>query len=408
MSDRVVRNGGVPRRAFPAPVADWLRPELSSIAEEMIAAIRHEVPAYSGPMEGKFAAGLRRGVEQGLRHFVEIVANPSASREYNAKVFWKLGCGELREGRSLDALQAAFWVGAQVAWRRYGRIAQRAGFSIEVTSMLAEAVFAHVNHIASLSLKGYREAQTSAATERQRLRKRLLELMLAEPPVSLDVLADLAQRAQWPLPETVACVALEFQGRDISPYLPSLPPSVLMSAGDSRPYLVLPEPETPGREAALREVLRGQFAVLGPTVPLRVARRSLCWARRTLELVQRGAIPRKQLVTCADHLGPLLLLNDEHLAQLLAGRTVKTFESLTSLQRNHMRSTLYAWLISTGRSAPEVATILGIHPQTARYRLRRLTELFGDRLQDPDFRFELEAAMRAQGLLAERDHTNGH
>ncbi|MGH2714951.1 MAG: helix-turn-helix domain-containing protein, partial [Thermoleophilaceae bacterium] len=40
------------------------------------------------------------------------------------------------------------------------------------------------------------------------------------------------------------------------------------------------------------------------------------------------------------------------------------------------------------------------HPQTVRYRLARLRELFGERLDEPDGRFELELALRARRLLA--------
>jgi len=39
---------------------------------------------------------------------------------------------------------------------------------------------------------------------------------------------------------------------------------------------------------------------------------------------------------------------------------------------------------------------LGLHAQTARYRLSRLRELLGDALDDPDARFELELALRAR------------
>ncbi len=42
----------------------------------------------------------------------------------------------------------------------------------------------------------------------------------------------------------------------------------------------------------------------------------------------------------------------------------------------------------------QVAQRLGIHPQTARYRLARLRELFGDALDDPEARFWLELALR--------------
>ncbi|MEU8986326.1 helix-turn-helix domain-containing protein [Streptomyces sp. NPDC048558] len=47
-----------------------------------------------------------------------------------------------------------------------------------------------------------------------------------------------------------------------------------------------------------------------------------------------------------------------------------------------------------------MAQALGIHPQTARRRLRRLEELFGDRLADPRFRFEALPALRTHALRA--------
>jgi DNA-binding PucR family transcriptional regulator len=44
-----------------------------------------------------------------------------------------------------------------------------------------------------------------------------------------------------------------------------------------------------------------------------------------------------------------------------------------------------------------MARALHIHPQTARYRINGLRELLGDQLNDPDGRFELEAALRSLG-----------
>jgi len=40
------------------------------------------------------------------------------------------------------------------------------------------------------------------------------------------------------------------------------------------------------------------------------------------------------------------------------------------------------------------AAALGVHPQTVRYRVARLRELFGTALDDPQSRFELQLALR--------------
>jgi hypothetical protein len=45
---------------------------------------------------------------------------------------------------------------------------------------------------------------------------------------------------------------------------------------------------------------------------------------------------------------------------------------------------------------------LHVHPQTVRYRLRQIQDLFGPVLAEPGGRFELEVALRARGLLRAR------
>jgi hypothetical protein len=391
-------DGNFPWQALPASVASWLRPEIPRVAGEVIAAIRREVPAYDRPLEGNFGVGLRLGAEQALRQFVELIIDPESPQEHNAKIFRRLGRGELYEGRGLDALQAAYRVGARVAWRQYASVARRAGFSAEITGILAEAVFSHINDMAAESVKGYTEAQTAAMTTQQRSRERLLAQLMSAVPDSWITVEELARHAKWPLPGRAACVAIETVD-DVPLDLPPLPHGILASHDDPEPYLLVPNPGAPGTEALLRRVLRGRLVVMGLPVLVADVRHSLTWARRGLRLVERGAIARKPLINCTEHLPVLLLLNDEHLAQQIGDRAFRVFDDMTPVQRERMEQTLLAWLTSSGRSAPEVATRLGIHPQTARHRIHQLMELFGDRLNDADFRFEAEAALRSRALL---------
>ena len=77
------------------------------------------------------------------------------------------------------------------------------------------------------------------------------------------------------------------------------------------------------------------------------------------------------------------------------------FADLPRGRAARLAETLDALLMSWGRTAPEVAQALGIHPQTARKRLRQLEEVFGDRLGDPRFRFEALLALRTHALRAD-------
>ena len=64
----------------------------------------------------------------------------------------------------------------------------------------------------------------------------------------------------------------------------------------------------------------------------------------------------------------------------------------TELSRERLLETLRAWVDHPGRPT-EVARAVHVHPQTARYRLRRLRELFGD-IDDPERRFALALALQ--------------
>ena len=62
---------------LPPRLADILRPELPSLADEIITAIRDKIPEYARPIDGPYGQIMRTGVEQALTSFVDLVADPS-------------------------------------------------------------------------------------------------------------------------------------------------------------------------------------------------------------------------------------------------------------------------------------------------------------------------------------------
>jgi PucR C-terminal helix-turn-helix domain len=169
------------------------------------------------------------------------------------------------------------------------------------------------------------------------------------------------------------------------------------------PCLLVPDPDGPGRQAAIDRALRGLPAAIGPSVPLVSAAMSLRWARHALALARAGIIPAG-LVRCEQHLSTLLILADEDLAAALRDRRLAPLAQLRPGQRDRIAETLLAWL-QLGENATEVAQRIHVHPQTVRYRLRQIQELFGDQLRDPDRRFELHLALRIRTLSASVSHT---
>src|SRR5205085_3433816 len=106
-----------PWRELPPSVATIIEPELPSLGDEILAVIANEVPEYARPLEGNFGRGIRLGVDEALRQFVSLIVDSEHGRGQSREVYRALGRGEMREGRSLDSLQAAYRVGARLAWR---------------------------------------------------------------------------------------------------------------------------------------------------------------------------------------------------------------------------------------------------------------------------------------------------
>ncbi|HEX8105830.1 MAG TPA: hypothetical protein VF533_24655, partial [Solirubrobacteraceae bacterium] len=131
---------------IPPQTAAALRPVLPALADETIAAIAVEVPDYARAMEGPFGLAVRRGVEQALGRFVDALADPaSGGGRTRDDTYVELGRGEMRVGRSLDALLAAYRVGARLAWRRFVEAGVASGIAPDTLYRLGEAIFAYID-----------------------------------------------------------------------------------------------------------------------------------------------------------------------------------------------------------------------------------------------------------------------
>ncbi len=100
-----------------------------------------------------------------------------------------------------------------------------------------------------------------------------------------------------------------------------------------------------------------------------------------------------------DHLGDLLIFGSQSVIDEIGRRHLGALDDLGEAARRRMEVTALAYL-QHGGNAAAVARALHLHPQSVRHRLRRLRELLGDQLDDPDARFELEAALRYRQMHA--------
>ncbi|MEV0593094.1 helix-turn-helix domain-containing protein [Nonomuraea cavernae] len=377
----------------PAEIVKTLRAGIGRVSEEVIEEIQARIPEYARPSDEVYIKVVRLAVEQAIVGFLDHIENPEAP--WDPEPFRVIGRGEAAEGRNLEPLQTAMRLGARVCWRRLTELAGPLGLSPQSLYDLGEAIFVYLDQLADAAAEGFDEARAHAAGEVERRRARLLDLLLSRPPASPEAIADLAKAAGWRLPKTIACVAL---GDQHGAYrAPALPPDVLTGLDRPTPCLLVPDPNGPGQGQLLDTALRGHRAAIGPAVSLTAAATSLRWAGEALELSRRGVLPRG-LLRCADHMAALVVFKDEELVNTLSEARLAPLAHLRPGQQDRLAETLLAWL-RHGRGAGEVAARLHVHPQTVRYRLRQLEELYGDQLADPDIRFELEIVLRARQAL---------
>jgi PucR C-terminal helix-turn-helix domain len=381
-----------PWEALSAQTADVLRPINRVVTDEIIDAIRHEVPAYSRPLEGAFGAGVRMGVEQALAQFVALIEDPGIDRSSGRELYVRLGRGEAREGRSLEALLAAYRVGARVAWRRVAEAAREAGLDSEVLALLAESIFAYIDELSAESAEGFAQEQAAAAGESQRRRRRLLSLLIESPPADPGAIEDAARHAGWELPGSLAALVWRSARRRVASRLPE---GALVATIEELDYALIPDPGAPGMRRQLEAALGGLPAGLGPAVAWPEAGLSARRALAALRLALAGRIPADGLAAAEEHLAPLILHADDGLLDDLAERRLSPLEGQTQSSRARLTETLRSWLDHQGNVA-EMAAQLHVHPQTVRYRLGRLRDCFGPELDDPGVRFELGLVLHAR------------
>ncbi|HVU72183.1 MAG TPA: helix-turn-helix domain-containing protein [Mycobacteriales bacterium] len=373
----------------PAEIAPLLRPRLPPVGDDIVAAVIAEVPEYARPLTGDFGRLIREGVRVALDQFADLLGHDDELPDL--KLYRVLGRGELREGRTLDALQSAYRIGARVAWRHVAEGGQAEGLPPPVLYRLAEAIFAYIDQLSAASVEGYAQEQATRAGSAQLRRQTLVELIARWPPADPADIDKAAGAADWPLPQTVAAVVAG--AADPVALARRLPVGTVGGELEVGAVLLVPDPDGPGRARQTVNALGDRPAVVGPTVPWAQAHQSLARARAAWPLLAAGALGDEPVVRADDHLVALLLAADPALARDLVTRHLAPLAALPSGVRARLEPTLRAWLDAHG-DVSVAAESLGVHAQTVRYRLAQLHEAFGTALDDPVQRLAIALALR--------------
>ena len=363
---------------LPAQAVTEMRADLASVADRVVAAIIAEVPSYDDALTGSMGENIRNAVQLALGGFLSLAggrrgADPRTPTAPSVEGAYQLGRGEARSGRTTDALLSAYRIGARVSWREMSTTAVRAGMDAETLGGFAELVFAYIDELSAASVAGHADELATTGRVRQRLLERLARQLLTGAPA--ETVLETATRAEWEPPTTLTAVLMP--DSQVRPVLVSLPGATIAvaEAPDIEEGGLLLVPDAHGRaRGALLRTLEGRDAVAGPARPWLEASASLDRARRAKAL---GLGPDTEA-----HLPELVLAADADARADLRAAVLAPLDDLRPATAEKLTETLRAWLLHQGRR-DAVAEELFVHPQTVRYRMGQLRELFGDDLEDP-------------------------
>jgi PucR C-terminal helix-turn-helix domain len=374
-----------------------LQAVLPRMAERTVIAVTDEVPSYADAFDGRMGQVIKDAVQMALDAFLRLAvaardSDPASTLSPALEAAYELGRGEARQGRSMDALLSAYRVGARVAWRELAATAVAANMTAAKVAEFAELVFDFIDELSATSVAGHADELATAGRVRQRYLERLArQLLIGEPAEMLEFSADLAG---WQAPETLTAVLLaaaqtrglaELLGHSallLTEDLPGIEPS------ESLAVLLVPDVEDRDR-GQLRSALRGRGAVLGPARPWIHVESSY---RRALRARGSLAVDDLEVFDTDEHLVRLVLTADHEAAADLRRQALAPLAGLRPSTAERLAETLRSWLLHRGQR-DAVAADLFVHPQTVRYRMGQLRELYGDRLNDPQTVLELTVAL---------------
>jgi hypothetical protein len=394
-------------------IVSAVRGRLPELVDKIVARIRREIAFYAATDVVR-ADDLRESVHANVDYILGSLAGPATA---NLSAPNATGRTRAAQGAPLAEMLTAYRVGVAEIWSTLVVTARGLpGVSADQVIDLADAVFAAQNVYSDAALAAYRDESREILRTRERERAAMVELILtgvqpmeaygldsdADAGQASDTLWEVAQVLRLPLDGAFLVIAAETSaGRDPLPGVEgALAVAEVRSVWRLDPEVclgVLCLPDRSRNGTALAVLNRRATRRIGAS-PVFAELRQASWALQLARLALGShpggsgveqfrdspidmlvaAAPQAALGTARAVLGSLLELPKDELDLLLG-----TFE---------------VWVRASG-SATAAGAALYCHPNTVRYRLRRIEAGTGRTLSSPGDIAELVTAVRAWSEL---------
>lgn len=381
-----MRSSGLPGSAV------WMLKSLESevrpIALQITRHLREGLPAET---EG-FEELIFTAVHGAMSHFIDLGLGRTAPYIAIDDHFRKVGFRVAALGEDRGIVDTGITMATTELWDELRRRAVENELSAAALNALNEMMTAYVAHLTAQVTAGFEAGTEARDQDNDVARARLIDRMLSGASAAEMELQ--AALGDWELPEKVTVMAVELRdGSRIT--ADALSPTALTRRREPTQVVICPSPDAAVVTKEVRAAAgpKSRVAVCWPVPPEDVPA-AWRWANRALALVNARVIPAKPVIDCLAYRTEIWLHAEPVMRRQLAQELLEPLLAESENSREILTETLLVWL-ETRESAPAIAAVLGVHPQTIRYRWKRINELFGESLRDPAFVTQLLLLLKA-------------
>ncbi|MFF3611778.1 PucR family transcriptional regulator [Streptomyces sp. NPDC002580] len=366
------------------------------VVEAIVAAVHEQVPVYAALDDSRLPE-VRAIAAWGLERLLRLWATDGTLEPGDLRRFRGIASARAADGRPVQAVLRAYRVAGTVLTEE---VAARAPHLAAADAFaLARMLLATLDTLSEEMATAYAATSEDLAGDRTRALRLLFDDLIAGRHASAGALTDRSARLGVQLPDPFCLLAA-------GPVATDRPDLAHETATDLLDALAVP-----GGEVTPLATVRGSRAVLllplaaSERVTAVLGERSWRGCVITGESLERVAVAHRLAADALDtapvhahRSGRVLTDADAHVLALLAGRPAAAPDHiarlvlgpLTDAAQRHLLEALTAYIDSG--SANAAARSLHLHPQSLRYRLRRVHELTGRDPRDPWQRLTLDIA----------------
>ena len=394
-----------------AGLAMWAEARLSQLIDDAYTTILDRIALYRGDQPVPHRE-LRRSIERNLRFILAAIAHPQAP--LNLAAPRETGRRRAHQGVPLPEVLQAYRISFATLWDALVETARRNRQSGTADALLtaASVIWQLTDEHAVALTEAYRAATAEMLIAEHQRRSALVEALLTGHPSPEAGPWEAATLLGLPPDAHLVVVAADTRGL-AEESLPGIERRLaargIVSGWRLTPALQLGvvSLHADHRDAVLCVLRDAASARTGVSPPYR----SLADTPRALQLARAAlaALPAERAEVQMFDASPLaaLMACDPEEGRRLASEVFGAVLEQPPEDRAILLDTLTAYLDHAG-SAERTAEIVHCHPNTVRYRLRRLHQLTGRSLSDPHGIAELASAAYALRLGTDATSRNGH